>query len=80
MEKLKLALLGVGDVARRDYLPEMHRLAARVELVAACGRTPLRVEAVADQYGIPARYTDYVRMLAETSGRCCWRSRRRARR
>lgn len=66
MTKTKLALLGVGDVAQRDYLPEFHRLADRAEIVAACGRTASRVQMVADQYQIPARYTDYRHMLAET--------------
>lgn len=66
MTKLKLALLGVGDVAQRDYLPEFHRLADRAKLVAACGRGPDRVRAVADAYRIPARYTDLHQMLAET--------------
>jgi predicted dehydrogenase len=66
MTKLKLALLGVGDVAQRDYLPEFHRLAGRAEIVAACGRSGERVQAVADQYGIPQRYTDYRQLLAET--------------
>lgn len=66
MSKTKLALLGVGDVAQRDYLPEFHRLADRAEIVAACGRTASRVQAVADQYQIPNRYTDYAQMLAET--------------
>ena len=63
---VKLALLGCGDVAQRDYLPEMHRLAGRAELVAVCGRTPERVRQVADQYDIPARYDDYRTMLAES--------------
>mgnify|MGYP005615413087 CR=1 FL=1 len=43
MSRLKLALLGCGDVAHRDYLPEFHRLAAGAELVAVCSRTPARV-------------------------------------
>lgn len=66
MTKLKLALLGCGDVAQRDYLPEFHRLAGRAEIVAVCGRTPQRVRTVADQYQIPHAYTDYRRMLAES--------------
>lgn len=66
MEKIKLAFLGVGDVAQRDYLPEFDRLAGRAEIVAACGRTEERVRAVAERYGISAWYTDYERMLAET--------------
>ncbi len=64
--KTKLALLGCGDVAQRDYLPEFHRLADRAQIVAVCGRTPERMQRVADQYHIPNRYTDYRKMLAET--------------
>src|SRR5688500_12588050 len=64
--KVKLALLGCGDVAQRDYLPAMHRLAGRAELVAVCGRTRERVQQVAAQYDIPAEYDDYRSMLAES--------------
>jgi predicted dehydrogenase len=66
VKKIKLALLGCGDVAQRDYLPEFHRLADRAEIVAAAGRTEARVRSVAEQYNIPAWYTDYERMLNET--------------
>lgn len=66
MKKIKLALLGCGDVAQRDYLPEFHRLADRAEIVAACGRTETRVRAVSEQYQIAHWYTDYKQMLAET--------------
>jgi predicted dehydrogenase len=65
MGKLRLAFLGVGDVAQRDYLPELHRIADQVELVAVCGRGEERARAVAEQYGAPAWYTDYERMLAD---------------
>lgn len=67
MEKIKLAFLGCGDVAQRDYLPELRRIADAVELVAVCGRGEARVRAVAEEYAIPAWYTDYERMLAETA-------------
>lgn len=63
---IRLALLGCGDVAQRDYLPEMHRLNGRAELVAVRGRTKERAEAVAAQYGIPAWYDNLDRMLAES--------------
>jgi len=66
MPKIKLAFLGCGDVAQRDYLPEFHRLGDRAEIVAVCGRTESRVRAVARQYGIDAWYTDYQQMLVET--------------
>jgi predicted dehydrogenase len=66
MDKIKLAFLGVGDVAQRDYLPEFHRLADRAELVAVCSRTEQRARSVAEKYAVGAWYTDYERMLAET--------------
>jgi predicted dehydrogenase len=66
MKKIKLALLGCGDVAQRDYLPEFHRLADRADIVAVCGRSPARAHDVAAQYGIPAVYTNYHQLLAET--------------
>ena len=55
MSKTKLALLGVGDVAQRDYLPEFHRLADRAEIVAACGRTASRVQAMVAGCGLSTR-------------------------
>lgn len=66
MARVKLAFLGCGDVAQRDYLPELHRIGDRVELVAVCGRTEGRVRAVAAHYGFAAWYTDYRRMLVES--------------
>ncbi len=63
-ERVKLALLGCGDVAQRDYLPEFHRIADRADLVAVCGNGATRARAVADRFGIPAWYTDAARMLA----------------
>jgi predicted dehydrogenase len=66
MARVKLAFLGCGDVAQRDYLPELHRIGDQVELAAVCGRTDGRVRAVAEQYGFGAWYTDYRRMLAES--------------
>jgi predicted dehydrogenase len=65
-DTIKLALLGRGDVAQRDYLPESHRLTGRAEWVAVCGRTPERARDVAARYGIPAWYDSYERMLAES--------------
>jgi predicted dehydrogenase len=63
---ITLAILGCGDVAQRDYLPEMHRLAGLADVVAVCGRTANRARDVATAYGIPAWFDDADRMLAET--------------
>lgn len=66
MSKIKLALLGCGDVAQRDYLPEFHRVADRAELVAVCTRSTTRMQEAMHRYAIPHGYTDYRRMLAES--------------
>lgn len=63
--KTKLAFLGVGDVAQRDYLPELYRIADKSELVAVCGKHEARARAVAEHYH--ARwFTDFERMLSES--------------
>ncbi|HZQ09950.1 MAG TPA: Gfo/Idh/MocA family oxidoreductase [Anaerolineae bacterium] len=67
MNKIKLAFLGVGDVAQRDYLPELHRLYDKIELVAVCGKSEARVKRVAEQYGARKWYTDYSQMLHEAN-------------
>lgn len=65
MRPLRLAFLGCGDVAVRDYLPELPRLGDRAELAAVCSRTEIRARAVGEQYDVPW-FTDYRRMLAES--------------
>ena len=66
MSQVKLAFLGCGDVAQRDYLPEFHRLSERAEIVAVCGRTRERVQRTAERYAIPHIYTNYISMLHQT--------------
>lgn len=63
-ERLRLAILGPGDVAQRDYLPEFDRIADRAEIVAVCGRTESRARAVAQQHGAQW-FTDEATMIGE---------------
>src|SRR5262245_48469041 len=56
---LRLAIVGVGDVAQRDYLPEVGRLADRAELIVACSRTAQRARDVAERFRIPRWTTSY---------------------
>jgi predicted dehydrogenase len=56
---LRLAMVGVGDVAQRDYLPELWRLRNRVELTVVCSRGVDRARNVADRYAIPRWTTSY---------------------
>jgi predicted dehydrogenase len=65
-DRKRLAILGPGDVAQRDYLPEFHRIADRAEIVAVCGRTERRAREVAEEHGA-AWFTDEGRMLQEAA-------------
>jgi predicted dehydrogenase len=53
MVSLGIAVVGAGDVATRDYLPEFHRLAGRAHLAIVASRTADRARAVAEAYGVP---------------------------
>ena len=61
------AILGPGDVAHRDYLPEFHRLADRAEIVAVCGGREARARP-GEELGV-GWFTDEARMLAQAAGR-----------
>jgi predicted dehydrogenase len=65
MNRISLALIGCGDVAQRDYLPELDRITDRAAIVAVCGRTEVRARETAERYGA-ASYTDVERMLRES--------------
>jgi predicted dehydrogenase len=57
--ELRVAVVGPGDVATRDYLPEFHRLAGRARLELVCGRSPARAERVAAEFGAARWSTDW---------------------
>jgi predicted dehydrogenase len=63
-ERVRVAILGPGDVAHRDYLPEFHRIEDRARIVAVCGRTEHRARETADRYGA-AWFTDQATMLRD---------------
>ena len=48
---LRLGVVGPGDVAERDYLPELGRLAGRAEVVAFASRDGERARAAAAPLG-----------------------------
>src|SRR4051794_17097345 len=57
MTPLRLAVVGVGDVAQRDYPREFGRLAGRAEITVVCGRGGERAADVAARFGV-ARWSD----------------------
>lgn len=61
--RLRVAVVGVGDVASRDYLPEFPRIGDRAEIVAVCGAGNLRARAVGESLGV-GWFTDFERLLS----------------
>jgi predicted dehydrogenase len=58
-----LAVIGAGDVAQRDYLPHMGRLADLGHVALLCARDPARTADVAARFGIPRWTTDLGEVL-----------------
>jgi predicted dehydrogenase len=56
---LRLGVVGAGDVALRDYLPELPRLGDRIELTAVAARTEERARAAAERFGVRRWTTSY---------------------
>lgn len=61
---LRVAVIGCGKMANRVHYPSLASL-PDIEIIAACDIDPARVAETANKWGIPGRYADYRRMLAE---------------
>jgi predicted dehydrogenase len=68
LARIRVGIVGCGDVAHRWYLPALAGLRETVEIVACCDASPGRAEraiaAVVESSPGPAPYTDLDRMLA----------------
>ena len=63
-EKARVAMIGAGRHACRVHYPSLARL-KDAEIVAVAELSEARLKEVREQYGIPAGYADYSKMLAE---------------
>jgi predicted dehydrogenase len=64
---LRLGVIGAGDVALRDYLPEMGRLSGRAEIVAFASRDGERARAAAASFGGARAYAGHTDLLADAA-------------
>jgi predicted dehydrogenase len=62
---LRIGVVGPGDVATRDYLPEMGRLAGRAEIVAFASHDGERARAAAARFGGARAYAGYVALVRD---------------
>jgi predicted dehydrogenase len=63
--QLRLGIVGTGDVAERDYLPELGRLAGRAEIVAFASRDGERARAAAALHPGACGYAGYAELLRD---------------
>ncbi len=63
-EPIRAVVIGAGAMANRVHYPSLASF-DDVDIVALCDLDPQRLQATADRYGIPRRYTDYRRMIEE---------------
>lgn len=58
MSKLRVGVIGLGEVAQIIHLPVLESLADRFEVCAVCDISPTLLETMGERYGVPARYAD----------------------
>ena len=65
-EKLKVAVVGCGGIANGKHLPALHRLSAKIDLVAFCDIEEWKAGEAATKFGVPgaAVHTDYQALLS----------------
>lgn len=63
MTKIRVGLIGLGEVAQVVHLPVLQALRASYEVRAVCDISPTLLRTVGDRYDVPARYADAAEML-----------------
>src|SRR5687767_3883605 len=65
MAKVRVGVLGAGDIGSRTYIPGTARLAreGKLELVAVCDAVEARARAAAERNGVASWFTSYDEML-----------------
>lgn len=66
MEKVKIAFIGCGGMANRVHYPSLASF-PDVEIIAICDIDREKLNATGEKYNIERRYTDYRKMIEETS-------------
>jgi predicted dehydrogenase len=58
VSKLRVGVIGLGEVAQIIHLPVLESLADRFEVSAICDISPTLLQAMGERYGVAARYAD----------------------
>ncbi len=64
MSKLRVGVIGLGEVAQIIHLPVLESLPERFEVAALCDISPGLLKRVGDRYRVERRYSDAAEMVA----------------
>ena len=65
MERVKVGVIGLGEVAQVIHLPILAALSDRFEIAAVCDISPTLVQVIGDRYGAANRYDDPVALAQQ---------------
>lgn len=63
MSKLRVGIIGLGEVAQVIHLPVLQSLPEKYEVHAVCDISPTLLQVVGDQYGVANRYLTATEMI-----------------
>ena len=66
MDRVRVALIGAGSMANLVHYPSLSQI-ERADMVAICDLNQNRLASTADRFQIPAKYTDYKKMLEDAN-------------
>lgn len=69
MDKVKVALVGLGGIAQVAHLPILSKM-ENVEISCVCDVEKSKSKTIAQKYNITSYYTDYDKMLSECEADC----------
>lgn len=64
---IRIAVIGLGAVARNIHLPAYETLADKIKIVAGCDTESAARQTAKDKFGVPAVFEDPRKMIAETA-------------
>ncbi len=67
MGKLRIGVIGAGQIAEVSHIPNYSRHADKVDVIAVCDVNLERAKYIANKFGIPKVYQDYRKMLENES-------------
>lgn len=65
MERVKVGVIGLGEVAQVIHLPILAALSDRFEIAAVCDISPSLVQVIGDRYGVASRYDDPIALTQQ---------------